>query len=104
MQHGLVVAAVFAFAANVGASAATPHEQIGLWSYEELRDPITDARRGIASLQTDAGMLIIKCDENGPTSIYVEVVPTKYLGREAGSRGRVVVRFGAQAPQEQSWI
>jgi hypothetical protein len=72
--HSLCGAAVALLA---GAASAAPD---GAWSYQEAKDPITDAKRGIAVLVGDGGSLVVKCDAIGPTSIYLQITSEKYLG------------------------
>lgn len=73
------------------------------WRFEEVTDPVTDAKRGIASMTGDQGAVAIKCDQNGPDSIYVHVVARKYLGALRNARRSVVVRLDDGPLQNYSW-
>ncbi|WP_176307887.1 hypothetical protein [Burkholderia ambifaria] len=55
------------------------------WHFRTLKDAMTDKVRGIASLESRDGantgaLLIFKCDEPGPNSVYVQISFGQYLG------------------------
>ena len=75
---------LFALAAIV----ASPAEAALQFQIQE--DPMTDAKRGISLLLGDAGGLAIKCDENGPGSLYISFISTEFLGSTSGRDGRLV--------------
>ncbi|RQV39101.1 hypothetical protein DF027_21155 [Burkholderia cenocepacia] len=55
------------------------------WRFQTLKDAMTDKVRGIASLESRDGastgaLLIFKCDEPGPNSVYVQISFGQYLG------------------------
>ncbi|KVS62657.1 hypothetical protein [Burkholderia cepacia] len=55
------------------------------WRFKTLKDAMTDKVRGIASLDSRDGantgaLLIFKCDEPGPNSVYVQISFGQYLG------------------------
>ncbi|MGU7882090.1 hypothetical protein ACV22Y_19725 [Burkholderia sp. AW50-3] len=55
------------------------------WRFKTLTDAMTDKARGIASLESRDGantgaLLIFKCDEPGPNSVYVQISFGQYLG------------------------
>lgn len=104
------VAAAVLFAA---AAAPTPAEfkadgweQTGAWYYKEAKDPITDKRRALSATVGEGGaMLLVKCDEAAPGSVYVSFMPDGYLGsgRSTGDRRPVVFRFDQDPPVEVLW-
>lgn len=97
--------ALFALAA-LGALASTSSADAtsGGWVYTETVDPVTDARRGFATLGgDDTGAVIIKCDKNGPGSVYIMAIPPgAYLGPSSGDR-KVIVRFDDEPAREDNW-
>lgn len=96
------IATLFLLAAIAGASAATADG--GGWRYSETVDPVTDATRGFATLGSDeTGAVVIKCDKNGPGSVYIQAMPPgAYLGPTHGDR-TVVMRFDDEPPREDNW-
>lgn len=96
-MKSIVLGLLFAIGASCAASAAS-------WSYEEVKDPISDAKRGIAVLPGDGGKIIVKCDDNGPRSIYVEVLADKYLGATDNMRRAVIMRLDDGALVTTDWL
>lgn len=73
------------------------------WEFKILEDPMTDARRGIASVMGDEGLLVVKCDSNGPESLYISIISKHYLGGTSRSRSRDVrFRIDRGTPQSIS--
>jgi len=58
------------------------------WDYKLIEDPMTDAKRGISSVMGDEGMLVVKCDRNGPGTLYLSIISKKYLGGISGRKNR----------------
>ena len=59
------------------------------WDYKTVSDPMTDVKRGIASIAANEqnGLIAIKCDRSGPGSLYLHFIATNYLGKgRSGSR------------------
>jgi hypothetical protein len=85
-------------------SAPSAEPTVG-WVYSETTDPITDARRGFATLGNDAaGSVVFKCDANGPGSVYAAVIPAlPFVGPSAGSR-KVVIRVDGGPAREDVWM
>ena len=84
---------------NAGAAIADS------WDYRVLKDPISDSPRGIATLSGANGTLAIKCDEKGPTSIYVQLISKQYLGKgRYGPRREVITRLDDGTPSKQEWF
>lgn len=73
------------------------------WRYDELVDPITDAKRGIAVLRGEGGTLVLKCDTNGPKSMYAQVITDKYLGALQYKFRNVIFRFDGGPLQTETW-
>lgn len=69
------------------------------WSYKELRDPITDQTRGIASTSVDDTSLTVKCDGSQPRSVYVQIHFSKYIGRGLKAFRSVEYRVDKNQPQ-----
>ncbi len=66
--------------------AATP--ALASWNFRVSKDPMTGARRGFAIVRNDDGALVVKCDENGPGSLYVSIFTKSYLGGPARTKDR----------------
>lgn len=82
-------------------SAAEPAN--ARWVYSERVDPITDAKRGFATLQGTGGMLVVKCDANGPGTVYMSIIPAgAYVGPSPGGRS-VKVRVDAGEVRDDVW-
>jgi hypothetical protein len=69
---------VLAVVAVLGASAGAAHA--AGWRYEMIKDPITDAARGMAALDGPAGAIAVKCDKNGSDVMYLHFISNSYLG------------------------
>ncbi|KWA10649.1 hypothetical protein [Burkholderia territorii] len=76
------------------------------WRFKTLKDAMTDKVRGIASLESRDGantgaMLIFKCDEPGPNSVYVQISFGQYLGatHERSEMRDVQYRIDNGAPE-----
>ncbi len=69
-------------------------------------DPITDDRRGIAYVKAEDGesSLVLKCDEAGAGSVYVNVISRDYLGEGRSRSRKLIYRFDAEPPVEDSWL
>lgn len=88
-----ILCAVLAIAAANPANAA--------WEFKTLEDPMTDAKRGISMLMGDQGALVVKCDKNGPGSLYLSIVSKDYLGGVSGSNTRLIkYRIDKGDPQQ----
>ncbi|WP_312139269.1 hypothetical protein [Brevundimonas sp.] len=75
------------------------------WTYREVTDPITDARRGIASVNGDNGsMLVVKCDSDG-SGMYMHLIASEYLGGDGRGfeRRALIFRVDQNAPVTQQW-
>lgn len=59
---------------------------------------MTDLKRGIASVMGDNGMLVLKCDKNGPGSLYIDVVSKEYLGGVSSRMRDMKYRFDGGQP------
>ena len=60
------------------------------WTFKVETNPMTDAKRGVSLLIGDAGGLAVKCDENGPGTLYLAFISTQYLGGEGWRKNRSV--------------
>lgn len=92
-------AVAFGLAVSLLATGA----QAASWDFREIKDPISDARRGISSLDGDGGSVIVKCDSNGPTSIYVEILSNKYLGAVENAERGVMMRIDDGPVSNDTW-
>jgi len=54
---------------------------VGGWNLRTIKDPISDAIRGIAntSRENDINM-VVKCDDNGSGEVYFSLIATDYVG------------------------
>lgn len=77
-------------------------EKVGSWELISITDPITDEGRMIAGIQSDDGMLALKCDEPGPESVYVHWISSDYLGGDYDRR-RTTIRFDQDQPTTETW-
>lgn len=75
----------------------------GSWKYDEVKDPITDAARGIAYLQGQGGTLVAKCDKNGPAGMYLQIISDKYLGAVRNPSREVIQRLDESPPTRNAW-
>lgn len=59
------------------------------WNFQEIVDPMSDAQRGIANTSESLdAMIVVKCDRNGPGSLYVSIISKNFLGKgRYGNRG-----------------
>jgi hypothetical protein len=92
------------FTALLAVSIAAPAQ--AEWSYDEVVDPITDARRPIVTLSNDTGdTIVLKCDAPGRRSVYVQLIARSYLGGGGGrsARRQLIYRFDSQAPVQEAW-
>lgn len=76
---------ILAVAAILAANGVPAHAS---WEYKLLEDPMTDAKRGISSVTAEQGMIVIKCDSNGPGSLYLSIISKGYLGGTSRNRVR----------------
>lgn len=76
----------------LNASAALA--QVGNWEFKVITDPMSDARRGIANTtgSTEA-TIVLKCDSNGPGSIYMSIISNNYLGKGRYGSRNIDFRF-----------
>jgi len=72
------------------AAAALASPAVAAWDYKLIEDPMTDAKRGISVLEADQGALVIKCDRNGPGSLYLSIISKNYLGGLSSNRRRTI--------------
>ena len=76
-----------------------------VWGYREVIDPITDAKRGIASIDGVGGaVLVFKCDSTGG-SPYLHLISSEYLGGD-GIRSEMrtlTYRVDQNPPVRQQW-
>jgi hypothetical protein len=94
MKRLMTVAALACIATHAGAAP---------WGFDAVIDPITDAKRGIASLNGPQGSIVIKCDENGPRSIYVEIISRQYLGKSQYPKREVISHIDRGATESHWW-
>src|SRR5690606_37185218 len=62
-----------------------------------------DEQRGIASVgaDDDSGLLVVKCDEPGKGSLYVDIISTNYLAESRrGARRDLEFRFDTGKPDK----
>lgn len=97
---GALAVAALAFAGPAAAQDAGTTS--GAWLIRTVVDPITDARRGIATLEGEHGRLVVKCDAPGPGSVYIHFISNEYLGGDYDRR-QMVVRFDQAPPATQTW-
>ena len=88
MRRPAGLLALIVAALSSGVQAAEP-PATG-WTFRVEANPMTDARRGIALLLGDAGGLAVKCDSNGPGSLYFSVLSTHYLGGAGWQKNRAI--------------
>lgn len=69
------------------------------WEYKDLVDPITDFKRGIASVTDNKQMLIVKCDPGKSHEIYATIVVDKWLGKGPRPFRAMQYRFDSGEPQ-----
>lgn len=70
-----------AFLGLVGAAPEPQNIKIGAWSFHTLVDPMSDASRGIAATSvSEIVTLVVKCDDNGNNTVYLDFISSKFLG------------------------
>lgn len=67
------------------------------WTYQELKDPITDKARGVASTE-GIPAVTVKCDGEGKRQVYVQIHFPKYIGKGVRSVRPVQYRIDASEP------
>lgn len=64
------------------------------WEFKVITDPMSDAKRGIANSDgTLDAILVIKCDKNGPGSLYLSILSKNYLGKGRYGSRNIDYRF-----------
>lgn len=75
---------------------------LAAWAFTQSTDPITDAKRGFASVASDDGSeIVIKCDRNGYGSVYVSIISSTFLGRPTRYGSTVQMRFDSGDPRRR---
>lgn len=102
--------AIGLIAGSAGAQTAQPEPATDAaagdaWQFEVVVDPITDAKRGMASVQGDGGLLVVKCD-SGRRDMYVHLISKTYLGGRGGSwdSRNLTYRIDSEAPVTRRWM
>lgn len=97
----VILAAALSALAVAPSQAADESEKIGRFQFKVITDPMSDATRGIASsAEADSITMVVKCDQNGPGSLYVSFIADNYLGGTRGNRIRALkYRIDDAAPQ-----
>lgn len=75
------------------------------WRLTLSIDPISDERRAIATVMSDAGnaALVVKCDPGG-RGMYVSYIAPDFLGSTRRNRGReVTYRIDSRSPVSSDW-
>jgi hypothetical protein len=73
------------------------------WTFKEIKDAMTDAKRGIATLATDQGLVVVKCDDEAPQDMYIHVITKKYLGGTNKFR-QTLTRVDENQPSSDEWF
>lgn len=95
---GLVVATALAGPAQT--QPKEPQEKHGNFTLRIITDPMSDASRGIlASQATDDITMVVKCDTNGPGTLYVSFIAKSYLGALRNSSREIKYRLDAAPPE-----
>lgn len=94
---GIVGAAIHGAASAQGVAST--------WESRDVVDPITDAKRPIRALRgAGRSAIILKCDSNGPGTVYVHVLSSDYVGAIRGENNRgLTYRFDALPPVGDLW-
>lgn len=72
-------------------------------AYQEIADPMTDVKRGIAAINVDGIITpVVKCDKSGPGSMYISFISKEYLGAVRYKTRSIKVRFDSEEPYEVS--
>jgi hypothetical protein len=67
--------------------------------FRTVTDPMTDAKRGVAVINPQGKIIpVVKCDKNGPNSVYISIVSRAYLGEGAYDTRPVKFRFDSGVP------
>jgi len=83
---------LIAFATCCTATVANAQESA--WDFKVITDPMSDARRGIASTNFDENaVLVLKCDSNGPGTMYMSIISKDYLGKGRYGSRNIEYRF-----------
>lgn len=85
-------------ATTIALTAAPAHAE---WDFNEIVDPMSDARRGIANTPSGPIVLVVKCDRNGPGTIYLSFIADQYLGGTSRNSGRDIQFRIDGAPAER---
>lgn len=70
------------------------------WDYQEVTDPMTDVRRGIAIAKGEGATLVVKCDKSGPGSLYIHIISANYLGEGRNRYRQVKYRINGGVPTD----
>lgn len=77
--------------AIVGLTAlASAAPALSAWDFDTAVDPMTDATRGLSILRGGDDLLVIKCDGNGPGSLYISFLSGDYIGSLSSNRNRQI--------------
>jgi hypothetical protein len=72
-------------------------------SFKEVTDPMSDAKRGIAAINSGGKITpVVKCDNNGMGSMYISFIASEYLGAVKYKTRNIKVRFDSSEPYEVS--
>lgn len=85
-------------AASLGGQAAAQ-----TWRYDEVKDPITDAKRGIAYITDGKRTLAVKCDRNGDDVMYLQISVDQFIGDIQMVTRNVIVRINDGELQADKW-
>jgi len=87
------------FAAPVASQDKAQQEKHGNFTLRIITDPMTDASRGILASPTEDDItMVVKCDSNGPGTLYISFIAKNYLGALRNNRREIKYRIdGAQA-------
>jgi len=96
-------AVALVIAQQVHAQSDVPSEKHGNFTLRTITDPMSDASRGIlASPSDDDITMVVKCDTNGPGTLYVSFISKHYLGALRYKMRDIKYRLDAAPPQSIS--
>lgn len=91
-------------ALTICASLLVAAPALASWQYSETTDAMTDKKYARAFAIGESGGVAVKCDQQGPKSLYISFVSVKYLGSVSSPRRNATYRFDTDPPITESWI
>jgi len=82
----VIVAMMFPTSQSAAANPSPAGEKFGGWTVQTVKDGFSDVTRGIAATSLNGqSAMVIKCDKQGPGSLYAQIFTPQFLGSDKSS-------------------